>query len=332
MRSTRLKNDANLRLGGFGYLFAVRTRWRIFWLIAAAVVIAFVALTAQALQSRARRRSTPGWGDRRSGLGSCRRDAGGWEGKKLLLAGDAPLRPSRTAGRPCSELCRSPGHLLLCPAGYHARRSSLIGRYGSDPRHWRSVIVVAGRPQVVAQRDCGSNDASPARWRWWESTIVLGAVDLSRLPTSGAPPSRRSRSDGLLMVAARPSRLSQRLESSAVVVPRKYNHGSRCSRWERYLPIQIHDGNGFRSPDRIGIGELHHSDTAGWSVATVVDHLSGNVRTATHAPGKSRVVGSQMVTRSCQRRRSSRRRRIIKVTRVPASTPATTAPKHRATG
>ena len=41
---------------------------------------------------------------------------------------------------------------------------------------------------------------------------------------------------------------------------------------------------------------------------------------------KSRDVGSQIVTRSCQRNRSSIRRRTIRVTRVPASTPATTAP------
>ena len=54
------------------------------------------------------------------------------------------------------------------------------------------------------------------------------------------------------------------------------------------MPIQIHDRDGLRSPERIGVGILDDSDTAGWPVATVVDDFPRDVRVTAHAPEQPR--------------------------------------------
>jgi len=141
----------NLRLGGFGYFFAVRTRWRISLLIVAIAGIAFVALTARLFiwpQTDVPRRAGAIVVLGSDPVNEMRRVQ---EGKKLLLAGDAPVMAISEAGQPCS-LYAAPR--VIC---FSARPDSTqgearyIGRM-ARLRHWHSVIVVAGRPQVSRAR------------------------------------------------------------------------------------------------------------------------------------------------------------------------------------
>jgi hypothetical protein len=129
----------------------VRTRWRVFWLIALTVLVILFALTARLFVWP--QTNVP----RRAGaivvLGSdtaddVRRVA---EGEKLFKAGDAPLLAISTDQRcPASGttrrvICFSPSPVTTQG---EARFIGLLARKD----HLSSVIVVAGRPQATRAR------------------------------------------------------------------------------------------------------------------------------------------------------------------------------------
>ena len=129
----------------------MRTRWRIFWLIAAAAAIAFVALTARLFvwpQTEVPRRAGAIVVLGSDRVNEMRRVQ---EGKKLLLAGDAPVLAISDGDQPCSIYATARVICFTASPDTTQGEARFIGRT-ARMRHWHSVIVVAGRPQVTRAR------------------------------------------------------------------------------------------------------------------------------------------------------------------------------------
>jgi uncharacterized SAM-binding protein YcdF (DUF218 family) len=130
----------------------VRTRWRIFWSIALAALVVFVTLTARLFVWPPT--NAPSRTDAIVVLGSdtvneMRRVE---EGDKLLTAGDAPVLSISDAGRPCPVNLTDARVTCFSPRPDTTQgEARMIGRMARR-NHWRSIIVVSGRPQATRAR------------------------------------------------------------------------------------------------------------------------------------------------------------------------------------
>lgn len=74
------------------------------------------------------------------------------EGKKLFLAGDAPVLAISDAGQPCPIKATTAKVTCFTPNPDSTQgEARFIGRM-ARMHHWRSVIVVSGRPQATRAR------------------------------------------------------------------------------------------------------------------------------------------------------------------------------------
>jgi len=160
----------------------------IFWLIAFVALIALVALTARLFiwpQTDSPRRAGAIVVLGSDRVNEMRRIE---EGERLFLAGDAPVLAISDAGGPCPINVTIPRVFCFTPSpGSTQGEARYIGTT-ARMRDWRSVIVVAGRPQATRARlrteRCfagtieivGVDPPSPEQWIYqiayeWAATI-----------------------------------------------------------------------------------------------------------------------------------------------------------------
>jgi len=122
------------------------------WLIAFVAVITFVALTARLFiwpQTNEPRRAGAIVVLGSDPVNEMRRIE---EGKKLLLAGDAPVLAISDAGGPCPINVTTPRIFCFTPSPDSTQGEARYIGTTARVRQWHSVIVVAGRPQATRAR------------------------------------------------------------------------------------------------------------------------------------------------------------------------------------
>ena len=165
------------------------------WLIAFVALIAFIALTARLFvwpQTDVPRRAGAIVVLGSDPVNEMRRVN---EGKKLLLAGDAPVLAISDAGGRCPINTTIPRVFCFTPSPDSTQGEARFIGTTARMRHWHSVIVVAGRPQATRARlrieRCyagtiemvGADPLSPEQWIYqiaYEWAATIKALTLQR--------------------------------------------------------------------------------------------------------------------------------------------------------
>jgi uncharacterized SAM-binding protein YcdF (DUF218 family) len=130
----------------------VRTRWRIFWSIALAALAVFVTITARFFVWPPT--NAPRVADAIVVLGSGKVDEmrRAEEGERLFTAGDAPVLAISDAGGPCPVKVTTAKVTCFSPSPETTQGEARMIGHMARKDHWRSIIVVSGRPQATRAR------------------------------------------------------------------------------------------------------------------------------------------------------------------------------------